>query len=119
MNKALGGNSGTNVTKGTDGVVQAKDGELNPNGGPVVSTFQQGQLTPVMQGIKEDNVYLTTNKPQSAPTGGTVVDNSAVIAAINKLTEIMASNADKKIVVDVKSDIPAFVSKVRQTSFGG
>ena len=108
------------VKKVKDGIVQAQDGELNLNGGPVVSTFQKGQLTPVMQGIKEDNVYLTTNKPQSSPTsGGTVVDNSAVIAAINRLTEVMASSTDKKIVVDVKSDIPTFVSKVRQTSFGG
>ena len=112
-------NSTGTVTPSQDGVVHAQDGELNPNGGPVISTFQKGQLVPVMQGIKEDNVYLTTNKPQSASTGGTVVDNSAVIAAINKLTEIMASSTDKKIVVDVKSDIPAFVSKVRQTSFGG
>ena len=120
MNKAFGSNTGnTTTTPVQDGVVHAKDGELNPNGGPVVSTFQKGQLVPVMQGIKEDNVYLTTNKPQSAPAGRTVVDNSEVIAAINKLTEIMASSTDKKIVVDVKSDIPAFVSKVRQTSFGG
>ena len=107
------------IVHGKDAIVQVKDGGLNPNGGPVVSTFQQGQLKPVLQGIKEDNVYLTTNKPQPASTGGAMVDNSEVIAAINRLTEIMASSTDKKIVVDVKSDIPTFVSKVRQTSFGG
>lgn len=46
-------------------VAQVKDGEmgLDPNGGPVISSFQQGELKPVMQGIKQDKAYLTTNKP--------------------------------------------------------
>jgi len=47
---------------------QVKDGAmgLDPNGGPVVSSFQQGELKPVMQGIKQDKAYLTTNKPTTA-----------------------------------------------------
>jgi hypothetical protein len=46
-------------------VAQVKDGVvgLNENGGPVISEFKQGELKPVMQGIKQDKAYLTTNKP--------------------------------------------------------
>ncbi len=52
-------------------VAQVKDGAmgLDPNGGPVISSFQQGELKPVMQGIKQDKAYLTTNKP--SPTQNT------------------------------------------------
>jgi len=84
------------VTKGKDGIVQAQDGELNPNGGPVVSTFQKGQLTPVMQGIKEDNVYLTTNKPQPASTG----DYDALFAKMEQFISAMEANKDKPIVIE-------------------
>ena len=80
---------------------QVEDGSLNPNGGPVVSVFQKGELKPVMQGIKEDNVYMTTNKPAQVQDGyygrSTSQDNSAVIAAINKLTEAIMSNSSKEI----------------------
>jgi hypothetical protein len=84
---------------------QVEDGGLNPNGGPVVSTFQKGELTPIMQGIKEDNVYMTTNKPvaqvQDGYYGRSSQDNSAVIAAINKLTEAMIANSSKEIVMQM------------------
>jgi hypothetical protein len=81
---------------------QVQDGSLDPNGGPVVSTFEKGKLVPVMQGIKEDNVYMTTNKPvqqvQDGAYGSNVtVDNSSVIMAINKLTEAIMSNSSKEI----------------------
>jgi hypothetical protein len=84
------------VTKGKDGIVQAQDGELNPNGGPVVSTFQKGQLTPVMQGIKEDNVYLTTNKPISSSTG----NYDALFAKMEQFISVMEANKDKPIVIE-------------------
>jgi len=84
---------------------QVQDGGLNPNGGPVVSTFQKGELTPVMQGIKEDNVYMTTNKPVQQVQDGyysqTSQDNSAVIAAINKLAEVIMSNSNKEITLEM------------------
>lgn len=83
---------------------QVEDGGLNPNGGPVVSTFQKGELKPIMQGIKEDNVYMTTNKPaqvQDGYYGRATQNNSAVIAAINKLTETMISNSGKEIVMQM------------------
>jgi hypothetical protein len=84
---------------------QVEDGSLNPNGGPVVSTFQKGELTPVMQGIKEDNVYMTTNKPVQQVSDGyygrSSQDNSAVITAINKLTEVIMANSGKEIVMQM------------------
>jgi hypothetical protein len=107
------------VHSGEDAIVKVKDGSLDPNGGPVVSTFQKGQLTPLLQGIKEDNVYLTTNKPASSPQNNMVVDNSAVIEDINKLTEIMASNSGKEIVLQVGKDelarvsTPAIISQIK------
>jgi hypothetical protein len=58
-----------------------------------------------MQGIKEDNVYMTTNKPvaqvQDGYYGRSSQDNSAVIAAINKLTEAMMANSSKEIVMQM------------------
>ena len=84
---------------------QVQDGGLNPNGGPVVSTFQKGELVPIMQGIKEDNVYMTTNKPVQQVSDGyygkASQDNSQVIAAINKLTEAMMANSSKEIVMQM------------------
>ena len=85
-----------------DGVVQVQDGNLNPNGGLVVSKYQKGQLQPIAQGIKEDNVYLTPNKPMSKGGGATVVqDNTQVIAAIQALTNaITNSNKTVELIVD-------------------
>jgi hypothetical protein len=85
-----------------DGVVQVQDGNLNPNGGLVVSKYQKGQLQPIAQGIKEDNVYLTPNKPMSKGGGATVVqDNTQVIAAIQALTNaITNSNKTVELVLD-------------------
>ena len=84
---------------------QVQDGGLNPNGGPVVSTFQKGELVPVMQGIKEDNVYMTTNKPAQVQDGyygqSTPQDNSAVITAINKLSEAIMSNSSKEVILKI------------------
>jgi hypothetical protein len=59
-------NSASNSAESS--AAQVKDGAmgLDPNGGPVVSSFQQGELKPVMQGIKQDKAYLTTNKPTTA-----------------------------------------------------
>jgi hypothetical protein len=86
-------------------VAKVQDGGLNPNGGPVVSTFQKGELVPVMQGIKEDNVYMTTNKPAQVQDGyygqSTPQDNSAVITAINKLSEAIMSNSSKEVILKI------------------
>ncbi len=75
---------------------QVQDGSLDPNGGPVVSTFQKGELTPIMQGIKEDNVYMTTNKPvqqvQDGYYGRASQDNSAVANALNNLANALNNN---------------------------
>ena len=88
-------------TEGIENIFGVKDGALNPNGGPVVSAFEKGKLVPIMQGIKEDNVYMTTNKPvqqvQDGYYGRASQDNSQVIAAINKLTEAIISNSSKEI----------------------
>jgi hypothetical protein len=85
---------------------QVEDGGLNLNGGPVVSTFQKGELVPIMQGTKEDNAYLTTNKPVQKVQDGaygttTTPDNSPVIAAINKLTDAIISNSNKEITLQI------------------
>ena len=84
---------------------QVQDGSLDPNGGPVVSTFQKGELTPVMQGIKEDNVYMTTNKPvaqvQDGVYGRASQDNSAVLAAIKELAGVFAANSNKEITLEM------------------
>ena len=83
---------------------------------------QQDKLKTVLQGNKEDNVYLTTNKPQSTQTGTTVVDKSEVIAAINRLSEIMASNNGKEIVLQVGKDeldrvsAPAIINQIKKGS---
>jgi hypothetical protein len=61
---------------------------------------------------------LKLNKPtQNTTTSSTVVqDNTNMMVVLKKIEELLVSNADKKIVVDIKSDIPALVSKVKQTS---
>ena len=86
-------------------VEEIEDGSLNPNGGPVVSTFQKGELVPIMQGIKEDNVYMTTNKPVQQVSDGyygkASQDNSQVIAAINKLADAIISNSSKEITLQI------------------
>jgi hypothetical protein len=80
-----------------DGVIQVQDSSLNPNGGLVVSKYQKGQLQPVAQGIKEDNVYFTTNKLSSGDSGGqgaiTQNNNAAVVAALDRLTNMMANSS--------------------------
>jgi hypothetical protein len=85
---------------------QVQDGALDPNGGPVVSTFQKGELVPIMQGIKEDNAYLTTNKPvqkvqDGAYSTNATTDNTAVMAAINKLADAIISNSSKEITLQI------------------
>ena len=59
-----------------------------------------------MQGIKEDNVYMTTNKPVQQVQDGayganTTTDNSAVMAAINKLADAIISNSSKEITLQM------------------
>lgn len=108
---------------------QVQDGSLDPNGGPVVSTFDKGKLVPVMQGIKEDNVYMTTNKPiqaQDGYYGKTSQDNSQVIAAINKLTEAIMSNSNKEVTLQMNGQTvgkvltpimtPGIVREINNTS---
>lgn len=84
-------------------VEEIEDGRLNPNGGPVVSTFQKGELVPVMQGIKEDNVYMTTNKPAQVEDGffGRMFRNnsdSQVAAALDRFTAAL-NNSDKTLTI--------------------
>lgn len=70
---------------------QVEDGIINPNGGPVVSKFTKGQLVPIAQGIKEDNVILTTNKPNNTNNGS----NSNELLAIKEILMSIASNTGK------------------------
>ena len=85
-------------------VTQVKDGEmgLDPNGGPVISSFQQGELKPVMQGIKQDKAYLTTNKP--TPTQNTTttvaIDYDRLAAAMSRVNITL----DGKAVTDSVND---------------
>jgi hypothetical protein len=85
---------------------QVEDGSLNPNGGPVVSTFQKGELVPIMQGIKEDNVYMTTNKPVQVQDGyygrSTSQDNSAFANALDRFTEALSGNKEVTLVINGK-----------------
>lgn len=87
-----------------DGVIQVQDSSLNPNGGLVVSKYQKGQLQPVAQGIKEDNVYFTTNKLSSGGSGGQGAvaqnNNAAVVAALDRLTNMMA-NSSKTVELNI------------------
>ena len=78
------------------GVAQLSDGEvgLDPNGGPVVSSFQQGSLKPIAQGIKQDKVYLGTNLSSNTSTNNSaqsvvihthvVIDKNEVAKAVNE-----------------------------------
>jgi hypothetical protein len=116
----------------SDGVVQVQDSNLNPNGGLVISKFQKGQLQPVAQGIKEDNVYLTPNKPTQTQgntyntTTTPTTDNSQVIAAINKLTEAIMSSGNKEITLQMNGQTvgkvltpiiaPGMVREINNTS---
>ena len=83
-------NSASNTATGN--VAQVKDGEvgLNENGGPVVAKFEQGKLTPIAQGIKQDKAYLTTNKPTATPTQ--VVSSSPEKIVIH--THVMLDGAE-------------------------
>ena len=58
-----------------------------------------------MQGIKEDNVYMTTNKPvaqvQDGVYGRASQDNSAVLAAIKELAGVFAANSNKEITLEM------------------
>jgi hypothetical protein len=87
-------------------VEEIEDGHLNPNGGPVVSTFQKGELVPIMQGIKEDNVYMTTNKPVQVQDGyygrSTSQDNSAFANALDRFTEALSGNKEVTLVINGK-----------------
>jgi plasmid maintenance system antidote protein VapI len=69
---------------------QVEDGII-PSGGPVISKFNKGQLTPVAQGLKEDNVILTTNKPTSSGGGGGGGDNTNELRAIKELLANIAT----------------------------
>ena len=96
-----------------DGLIKKNKG-LKENGGLVISKFNQGELQPIAQGIKQDQAFaLSTNdallpennlKPSPSSTTQTstvnpnvTIDNSRVIAAINRLTEAMMSNSSKEI----------------------
>ena len=111
-------------TQGQDLVVQMQDGivkknkGLKENGGLVISKFNQGELQPIAQGIKQDQAFaLSTNnailpenniKPSTSTTAQTstvnpnvTIDNSQVIAAINKLTEMISINSSKEIKLEM------------------
>jgi len=87
-------------------IEEIEDGRLNPNGGPVVSTFQKGELVPIMQGIKEDNVYMTTNKPVQQVSDGyygrSSQDNSAFAAALDRFTKALSGNKEVTLVINGK-----------------
>jgi len=95
-------NSASNTATGN--VAQVKDGVmgLDPNGGPVLASFQQGELTPVAQGIKQDKAFLTTNKPApSQNTTSTVtIDYDRLAAAMSKVNITL----DGKTVTDSVND---------------
>ena len=103
-----------------DGVIQVQDSNLNPNGGLVISKYQKGQLQPVAQGIKEDNVYLTPNRPSSGGGSTTVTqDNSQVVAAIQALTAAI-TNSNKEVAINLNGQtvgkliVPTIVEEVKK-----
>ena len=84
----------TEPIKGQDLVVQMQDGiikknkGLKENGGLVIAKFNQGELQPIAQGIKQDQAFaLSTNKAMSTPsfTKNNIIET--ISAAIAKLTE--------------------------------
>ena len=85
-------------------VAQVKDGAmgLDPNGGPVLASFQQGELTPIAQGIKQDKAFLTTNKPIPSQnnTSTVVIDYDRLAAAMSRVNITL----DGKTVTDSVND---------------
>jgi hypothetical protein len=87
-------NSASKTAEGN--IAQMKDGiaGLNESGGLVVSEFKQGELVPVAQGIKQDNVYFTTNKPQQVQDATVTPSKRGAIQAPTQ-----ASSTPEKIVI--------------------
>jgi len=95
-------NSASKTAEGN--VAQVKDGVmgLDPNGGPVLASFQQGELVPHAQGIKQDKAYLTTNKPTPSQnnTPTVAIDYDRLAAAMSKVNITL----DGKTVTDSVND---------------
>jgi hypothetical protein len=87
-------NSASKTAEGN--IAQMKDGiaGLNESGGLVVSEFKQGELVPVAQGIKQDNVYFTTNEPQQVQDAKVTPAKRGAIQAPTQ-----ASSTPEKIVI--------------------
>jgi hypothetical protein len=95
-------NSASKTAEGN--VAQVKDGVmgLDPNGGPVLASFQQGELVPQAQGIKQDKAYLTTNKPTPSQnvTSTVAIDYDRLAAAMSRVNITL----DGKAVTDSVND---------------
>ena len=88
------------------GAAQVRDGEINSNGGLVVSKFEKGQLQPVAQGIKEDNVIFTTNKVKqnNSTSQNSQQDLSPLLEEMRALRQEQSRSNSKPIIVDSYTD---------------
>jgi hypothetical protein len=78
------------------GAVALSDGEVSSDG-LVVGKYNKGQIQPIAQGLPEDNVIFTTNKPTSVNNSNT--NNSDLAREMREIKAILADtlNVDKQI----------------------
>jgi hypothetical protein len=76
------------------GIVALSDGEVSSDG-LVVGKYNKGQIQPIAQGLPEDNVIFTTNKP----TANNNTNNSDLAREMREIKAILADtlNIDKQI----------------------
>lgn len=126
------------ATQGQDLVVQMQDGVvkknkgLKENGGLVISKFNQGELQPIAQGIKQDQAFaLSTNDAVSSSsmtgassTNTTTTSNLNTVNTLNKtdltnlVDNVKKTSLDENITkntVDITSELANIVNS-QQTS---
>lgn len=104
------------LAKAGAAAVGVKDGIVDPNGGLVVSKFEKGQLQPVAQGIKEDNVVFTTNKVEQGKST-TSIDLSPLISEIRVLKQEITKMSSKPTIVENSMDGTKFGTSVALNTY--
>lgn len=74
------------------GIVALSDGEVSSDG-LVVGKYNKGQIQPIAQGLPEDNVIFTTNKP----TANNNTNNSELAKEMREIKAILKRTLDVEI----------------------
>lgn len=89
-------------------VTQQKDGIID-NNGLIVGKYNEGQIQPIAQGLPEDNVIFTTNKPTtiktSTPISSPNINIDALIKEQQKTNDLLTRLYSKEGVIRYDSDI--------------